>query len=81
MDASTIVAIVSVSLTTFGGFILFPMRKDIQNLEDSVKSVQKELANHKLHTAENYVTKGEMSQHMDRIEKSLDEIKDLVKGK
>lgn len=74
MDSSTLVAIILGVINIVGGFIIIPLKSQIANL-------QKEISEFKLHVAEKYVTKDEMKDHLDRIEKSLDEIKDLVKGK
>lgn len=62
-----------------------PLVKHIFNQLGELKEKQedhsRELHEHKLHVAENYVTKEQIKLDFERIEKSLDEIKDLVKGK
>ncbi len=56
-----------------GAFFLY-LRVSITNQ----KATEKELSQHKLHVAESYVTKTEMKEHFERIEKSLEEVKSMI---
>jgi len=74
MTQYQIILLVFACINILGVWILFPLKKDVETLK-------KELSEHKLHVAEKYVTDDNLKDHLSRIEKSLDEIKDFVTKK
>lgn len=73
-------------VTVFFGLLSFialylvrPAADTAHAAKKTAENVGKELNNYKLHVAERYVTVEQMEKHFDRIEKSIDEIKELVK--
>ena len=65
------------------GFIamwfILPIKKATEKANEKAEQVQNELNKHKLHVAEDYVTTKRMDKHFESLEKSIDEVKELVK--
>jgi hypothetical protein len=50
----------------------------IDEANNSAAEAIKSLQSYKLHVSETYVSQGQLDKHMDRIDKSLDEIKLMI---
>lgn len=51
-----------------------------KHMNTSLAELRTSHSEYKLHVAENYVTNVILSDHLDRFEKSLDEIKIMIRG-
>jgi guanylate kinase len=57
--------------------IAIPLARDVYR---RLEATNKELSVYQLHVAEKYVTNDQLEKHFERIEKSIDELKILIKS-
>ncbi len=60
-------------------YLVKPTKEAAQDAKHKAEQLEKELNNYKLHVAEKYVTDDQLEKHFERIEKSIDELKQMIK--
>jgi guanylate kinase len=73
MDAYQIAVLVLAAMNA----IAIPLARDIYR---RLEVINKEFSAYQLHVAEKYVTNDQLEKHFERIEKSIDELKVLIKS-
>lgn len=76
--------IITLMLAVFSFISLYlvkPTKEAASEAKRKAENTEKELNNYKLHVAEKYVTNAQLDKHFERIEKSIDELKQMFERK
>lgn len=60
-------------------YLVKPTKEAAEDARRKAEQLERELNNYKLHVAEKYVTDDQLEKHFERIEKSIDELKQMIK--
>lgn len=72
--------IITIMLAVFSFIALYlvkPTKDSAIEAKQKAENIERELNSYKLHVAEKYVTNAQLDKHFERIEKSIDELKQL----
>ncbi|TDF41908.1 hypothetical protein EYS14_03430 [Alteromonadaceae bacterium M269] len=80
MDQTFLYALTGLStlLAVIAAYLIKPVNEKAVRALHKAELAEKELAAYKLHVAENFVSQSQLDRHMERFDKSLDEIKEMI---